>query len=65
MLSPSIALLISIAGILILIRFKLHPGYSIFVGSLILSLLVLPITTVPRHMWQSLIDFPTLRLLAI
>ena len=65
MLSPSIALLISIAGILVLLRLKLHPGLAIFAGSLIVSLLVLPLNGIPAHMLTTLIDLPTLRLMII
>jgi len=65
MLSPSIALLISIATVLILIRFKIHPGYAIFGGSLTLSFLTFPINSVPSFMFRYLIDYQTLRLLVI
>jgi uncharacterized protein len=65
MLSPSLALLASIGGILILLRLKLHPGLAIFVGSLVLSLLLLPVRTLPQHMLQTLLARETLKLLAI
>ncbi len=65
MLSPSLALLASIAGILILLRLKLHPGWAIFVGSLIISLLALPWNIIPSQMLQSLLDQQTIRLLVI
>lgn len=65
MLSPSVALLISIAGILILLRLKLHPGFAIFAGSLIVSLLILPLNSIPSHMLWALLDLQTLRLLGI
>jgi uncharacterized protein len=65
MLSPSLALLASIGGILILLRLKLHPGLAIFVGSLVLSLLLLPVQTLPQHLLQTLLDRETLKLLAI
>ena len=65
MLSPSLALLVSISGILILLRLKVNPGLSIFVGSLILSLLVLPLHSIPELMITTLLDHQTLKLLAI
>ncbi|MFC1992739.1 DUF401 family protein [Chloroflexota bacterium] len=65
MLSPSIALLASIAGILVLIRLKAHPGLAIFIGSLILSLLTLPLNSVPPLMQQSLLNYQTIRLLVV
>ena len=65
MLSPSLALLISIAGILILLRLRLHPGFAIFIGSIILSLLVLPLLSIPPLMLKSLTNYQTLRLLVI
>ena len=65
MLSPSLALLASIAGILILIRLKVRPSLAIFAGSLILSLLLLPLRSLPEHMFHTLIDRQTLTLLAV
>jgi integral membrane protein (TIGR00529 family) len=65
MLSPSVALLASIAGILILIRLKVRPGLAIFAGSLIVSLLLLPPRSLPGHMFRTLIDRETLTLLAV
>jgi len=65
MLSPSVALLASIAGILILLRLKAHPGLAIFAGSLTVSLLLLPVPSLPEHMLQTLVDHQTLRLLAV
>jgi len=65
MLSPSLALLISIAGILLILRLRLHPGFAIFIGSIILSLLVLPLLSIPHLMLQSLINYQTIRLLVI
>ena len=65
MLSPSLALLVSIAGILILLRLKLHPGFAIFAGSLTMALLTLPPLSVPELMLQTLLDHQTLKLLAI
>jgi len=65
MLSPSVALLASIAGILILIRLKVRPGLAIFAGSLTISLLLLPPQYLPGHMLHTLIDRQTLTLLAV
>jgi integral membrane protein (TIGR00529 family) len=65
MLSPSLSLLISIAGILVLLRFKIHAGISIFIGSIILSILVLPLKNIPVLLKDSLIDYQTIRLLVI
>jgi len=65
MLNPSIALLISIFGILILLGLKVHPGFAIFIGSLIVALLVLPLHLIPSLLIQSLLDYQTLRLLVI
>jgi len=63
--SPSLALLASIAGILILIRLKVRPSLAILVGSLTLSLLLLPPRSLPGHMFHTLIDRQTLTLLAV
>jgi integral membrane protein (TIGR00529 family) len=63
--NPSLALLITIATVLLLLRLKLHPGGAVFCGSLLLSLLSLPPTETPRLMLQAAIDSQTLRLLSI
>ncbi|MBI4267510.1 MAG: DUF401 family protein, partial [Chloroflexi bacterium] len=65
MLSPSLALLVSIAGILLLLRLKLHPGFAIFAGSLTLALLALPLLSIPTALLESLVDRETIRLLVI
>ncbi|MEA3254096.1 MAG: DUF401 family protein, partial [Chloroflexota bacterium] len=65
MLNHSLALLISIAALLIFLRLKLHPGLAIFAGSILLALLVLPPLSIPSLMGRTLVDFQTLRLLAI
>lgn len=65
MLTPSYALLISIAGIIILLRLKLHPGLVIFIGSLIVSLLVLPLRSLPELIFSTAIDEQTIQLLVI
>ena len=64
-LNPSLALLISIAAILILLRLKLHPGFAIFAGSLVVALLVLPISDMPSLMRQSLVEQQTITLLVV
>ena len=65
MLNPSLALLASIAGILILIRLKVRPSLAIFAGSLTLSLLLLPPRSLPGHLLYTLVDRQTLTLLAV
>jgi integral membrane protein (TIGR00529 family) len=65
MFSPSLALLASIAAVLILLRLKVHVGLAIFVGSLIISLTVMPLHSVPELMFGTLLDSQTLGLLAI
>ncbi|MDD4876370.1 MAG: DUF401 family protein, partial [Dehalococcoidales bacterium] len=65
MLNPSIALLISIVSILILIRIRLHASFSIFIGSLIVAILVLPMHSIPSTMLDSLFNYNTIRLMVI
>jgi integral membrane protein (TIGR00529 family) len=65
MISPSVALLASIAGILILIRLRVRPGLAIFVGSLAVALSLLPPRALPEHMFHTLIDHHTLTLLVV
>ena len=65
MLSPSLALLVSIVGILILLRLRVHVCFAVFAGSLILSLLVLPLPSIPPLMLQSLVNYQTARLLVV
>jgi integral membrane protein (TIGR00529 family) len=65
MISPSVALLVSIASILLLIRLKVRPGLAIFAGSLALALLLLPPRSLPEHMFNTLIDRQTLTLLVV
>jgi len=65
MVSPSVALLVSIAGTLILIRLKVRPGLAIFAGSIALALLLLPARSLPKHMFDTLIDRQTLTLLVV
>jgi len=65
MISLSIALLISIIALLILIKVKIHPGFAIFAGSLIISFLVFSPSSVPVLMQQTLIDYQTIRLVVV
>ncbi|MBN2239986.1 MAG: DUF401 family protein [Dehalococcoidales bacterium] len=53
-MSPSIVLLISIVCILVLLRFKLHPGFAVFAGAVILALLVLPVQQFPSLLLDAL-----------
>lgn len=64
-MSPSIALLLSIAGILVLLRLKVHPGPAVFIGGLILALLVLPLADTPRSILGTVSDLQTWRLIGI
>ena len=64
-MSPSIALLISIACILVLLRLKLHPGLAVFAGSIALSLMVLPALETPRLMFSTITSLQTIRLIGI
>lgn len=64
-MNPSLALLITIAVVLLLLRLKLHPGGAVFCGSLLLSLLSLPLAETPGLMLRAATDMQTLRLLAI
>ena len=65
MLTPSLALLISIIIILILIRVKVPVGFAVFGGSLILSLLVLPWIETPSLMLKTITDYQTIKLLVV
>jgi integral membrane protein (TIGR00529 family) len=64
-LSPSVALLISLAAVLLLLWLKLHPGLAVFLGSLILSLLILPARQTPVLMLATITSLQTLRLIGI
>ncbi len=64
-MSASLALLLSIAGILVLLRLKVHPGPAVFIGGLILSFLVLPLAETPRSILGTAIDLQTWRLIGI
>jgi len=63
--TPSIALLLSVASILLLLRLKVHPGPAIFIGGLVLSLLVLPPADTPRQILATMTDLQTWRLVGI
>ena len=65
MLTSSHALLISIVGIIILLRLKFHPGLAIFIGSLIISLLILPLRSLPELIFNTAINEQTIKLLII
>lgn len=64
-MTPSIALLLSVATILLLLRLKVHPGPAIFIGGLVLSLLVLPPADTPRQILATVTDLQTWRLVGI
>jgi len=63
--NPSFALLLSIVLVLVLLRFRFPPGPAVFVGSIVLSLMVLPASRLPLIMLEALKDPSTLRLLGI
>ena len=65
MLSPSLALLISVVVILVLLRIKVHTGFAVFAGAVILALLVLPLRGIPGMMLDTICDYQTIRLLVI
>lgn len=65
MLSPSLALLLSLAGMLVLLRLRVPAGVAIFVGSLILMVLAQPLSIVPGLLAQAIWNLGTLRLLVI
>jgi integral membrane protein (TIGR00529 family) len=63
--TPSVALLLSIALILVLLRLKVHPGPAVFAGGLLLSLIVLPPAETPRAILKTASDLQTWRLIGI
>ncbi len=65
MLSPSLALLLSLAGMLLLLRLKVPTGVAVFAGSLILTLLARPLFAVPSLLAQAIWSLQTLKLLVI
>ncbi|MBN1856031.1 MAG: DUF401 family protein [Dehalococcoidia bacterium] len=64
-MNPSVALLVTIAAVLLFLRVKVHPGPSVFAGSLLLAFLVLRPADIPQLVLDATIDIQTLRLLAI
>lgn len=64
-MSPALALFLSLALVLLLLRFKVPPGPTIFIGSVLLSLLSLPPIETPRLLGRAVVDSQTLRLLSI
>lgn len=64
-MSPTLGLLASIAAILVLLRLKQHPGLAVFAGSLVIALLLLPATSVPRLLGNTLANHQFLRLVCI
>jgi len=65
MFNPSLVLLGSIVVILILLGLKIHPGFAIFIGSFVISLLVLPLQSIPSLLVNTLFSYQTIRLLVI
>lgn len=65
MLNPSLALLISIVAILVILRLKVHTGFAVLAGGLILALLVLPWRSIPGMMLDTICEYQTIRLLVI
>ncbi|MFC1945239.1 DUF401 family protein [Chloroflexota bacterium] len=65
MLSPDIAFLTSIILVLVLIRLKLHVGLAVFAGGVVLSLIAMPLGSLPGRIWDTLMGYQTLRLMAI
>lgn len=63
-MSPSLALLVSIAFILSLIR-KLHSSLAVFAGALLLSILSLPIGQLPQLLIGTILSWQTVRLMII
>ena len=64
-MNPAIALLLSIAIVLVLLRFRLHLGPAVLAGSLVLAFLFLPPAEIPRVMLNALTSTATLRVLGI
>ncbi len=64
-MNPSLALLVTIAAILLLLRLKLPPGPAVFIGSLLLAFLALGPADIPQLVLAAVVDIQTFRLLAI
>lgn len=65
MVSPTIALLISIALIILLVRIRAHPGLAVFVGAVVMAVMVVARDSIPSLMWCSLWNLQTLKLMLI
>ncbi len=65
LLNPSVALLISIGLILILVRTRLHVGFAVLGGCIVLILFTIPFKSVPSLLLDSLLDKQTLTLLVV
>jgi integral membrane protein (TIGR00529 family) len=65
MINPSLALLISLIVILLLLRIKLHAGFAVLAGGILLALLVLPWRVIPGMMLAAICDYQTIRLLVV
>lgn len=65
MLSPAIALLISIALIILLVRVHTHPGLAVFLGAMALALMVVDLRSIPLLIWSSLWSLKTLKVMII
>ncbi len=64
-MSPAVALFISLAVVMALLRFKATPGPAVFAGSVVLSLLAVSVAETPLLLLHAAYDVQTLRLLAI
>jgi uncharacterized protein len=64
-MNPSVILILSIVIIIALILFRINVGYAILAGSIFLTLLALPIATVPSALLKVLIDNQTVTLLIV
>lgn len=65
MLNPSLALLLSIAAILLLIRLKVPAGFGVLAGCIILILFVVPFRDVPSLLLETVTDKQTWQLLIV
>ncbi len=65
MMPSYVSILLSVAGILLLLRVKLHPGFGIFAGAIILALLVMPVNSFPHLILQSLWNYQTLQFIVV
>jgi len=65
MINPLWALTASIIGIITLLKTKLHPGFAIFGGGLILLLLSMPFGDIPALLLNALWNYSLFRLIVI